>query len=398
MSPFLPLFKLLLPSLFSVPHFPSSFPSSFCLLFSSHSTFALSFEVHFPLLFKPNLPPHQSTWLAAFTEGNCWTSKKSNQELSFLKNHSHVLRRLRLFHLLLRETGKENPGNLFWIVISQAFVGAIFEKADQAHLSFLHQECGVWLAGLIHKVTQKLTFPPQNSSEFCDYFRHWDDISIVFWWFLILLKVKLLALSTNLPCSKYFVDGIGQNTISVEKFNLDFTLNSQSSKVENFLTQQSALLGGLIVKVWNIFLIIFNAAQPILNFSERSLIQLSSRVKFTNIRRKISESFSLNLYWVRSGTFLFVTLFMRCPSKWIFVIFVSVVFISRPPTQLLKANRRQKVAKLWSESCPPLLIVQSTKLVEIRNTFPRCNRYRSTILIHYHNPDPDRSLLIPILI
>ena len=117
MSPFLSLFKLLLPSLFSVPHFPSSFPSSFCLLFSSHSTFALSFEVHFPLLFKPNLPPHQSTWLAAFTEGNCWTSKKSNQELSFLKNHSHVLRRLRLFHLLLRETGKENPGNLFWIVI-----------------------------------------------------------------------------------------------------------------------------------------------------------------------------------------------------------------------------------------------------------------------------------------
>ena len=36
-------------------------------------------------------------------------------------------------------------------------------------------------------------------------------------------KVKLLSLSTNLPCSKYFVDGIGQNTISVEKFNLDFT-------------------------------------------------------------------------------------------------------------------------------------------------------------------------------
>jgi len=45
------------------------------------------------------------------------------------------------------------------------------------------------------------------------------------------------------------VDGIGQNTISVAKFNLDFTLNSQSSKVQNFLTQQSALLAGLILEV-----------------------------------------------------------------------------------------------------------------------------------------------------
>ena len=218
-----------------------------------------------------------------------------------------------------------------------------------------------------------------------------------FW--LLSIIVKLLTISTNLPCSKYVVNKIGQSTISVEKFNLDFTLNSQSSRVQNFLTQQSALLAGLIVKVWNIFLIIFNAAQPILNFSERSLIQLSSRVKFTNIQRKISESFSLNLYWVRSGTFLSVTLFMRCPSKWIFVIFVSVVFISRgPPTQVVESKQKTKSCEALIRELSPLLIVQSTKLVEIRNTFQRCNRYRFTILVHYHNPHPDRSLLIPILI
>ena len=163
----------------------------------------------------------------------------------------------------------------------------------------------------------------------------------------------MLTLPTNLLCWKYFVDGIGQNTISVEKFNLDFTLNSQSSKVENFLTQQSALLAGLIVKVWNIFLIIFNA-QPILNFSERSLIQFSSRVKFTNIELKILESFSFeSVLSKKRHLSLFVTLFMRWPSKWIFVIFVSVVFISSPNTSSLKANRRQKVVRLWSESCPP---------------------------------------------
>ena len=43
-------------------------------------------------------------------------------------------------------------------------------------------------------------------------------------------KVKLLTLFTDLPCSKYFVAEIGQNTISVEKFNLDFTLNSPKLK------------------------------------------------------------------------------------------------------------------------------------------------------------------------
>ena len=61
-----------------------------------------------------------------------------------------------------------------------------------------------------------------------------------FW--LLSIIVKLLTISTNLPCSKYVVNKIGQSTISVEKFNLDFTLNSQSSKVQNCLTQQSALL------------------------------------------------------------------------------------------------------------------------------------------------------------
>ena len=56
-------------------------------------------------------------------------------------------------------------------------------------------------------------------------------------------KVKLLTLFTDLPCSKYFVAEIGQNTISVEKFNLDFTLNSPKLKSWKLFNTAICLVG-----------------------------------------------------------------------------------------------------------------------------------------------------------
>jgi len=177
----------------------------------------------------------------------------------------------------------------------------------------------------------------------------------------------LLTLSTNLSSSpKYFVDGIGQNTISVAKFNLDFTLNSQSSKVQNFLTQQSALLAGLILEVWNIFLVIFNV-QPILNFSEerRSLIQLpSSRIKFTNIQRKISESFSSNLFCIESKKrhLSFCYIIHELPVQVDFCYFcLCYSYIAAPNTSFESKQKRKSCEALIRELCP-LLIVQPTKL------------------------------------
>ena len=167
------------------------------------------------------------------------------------------------------------------------------------------------------------------------------------------IKVKLLTLSTNLLCSKYFVDGIGQNTISVEKFNLDFTLNSQSSKVQNFLTQQSALLAGLIVKVWNIFLIIFNA-QPILNFSERSLIQLSSTVKFTNIELKISESFSSESGLSKKRHLSFCYIIHEMAIQVDFCYFCLCCFYIVPQHKLWKQTEDKKLRGFDQRVVPPV--------------------------------------------
>ena len=113
------------------------------------------------------------------------------------------------------------------------------------------------------------------------------------------------------------------------------------------------MLAGLIVKVWNIFLIIFNA-QPILNFSERSLIQLSSTVKFKNIELKISESFSSESGLSKKRHLSFCYIIHEMAIQVDFCYFCLCCFYIVPQHKLWKQTEDKKLRGFDQRVVPPV--------------------------------------------
>ena len=182
---------------------------------------------------------------------------------------------------------------------------------------------------------------------------------------IVFNKVKLLTLSTNLPCSKYFVDGIGQNTISVEKFNLDFYFKFPKLKSSKLFNTAICLVGRLDSQSMKYFLHNIQRSANIEFFREEpnSVIVQGKIHKYST--ENIGKFFSSNLYWVRSGTFLFCYIIHEMAIQVDICYFCLCCFYIVPQDKFWKQTEDKKLRSFDQRVVPRPLIVQSSKVVEI---------------------------------